>query len=94
MVEFDKISEWQKRVISKRIDTKKLYKIAKILYGTRDVVSLVKGEKGNTKKQSIKQTYSMEEFHKDLEKFTSNTNVVTCSSHIVISFQILEELNG
>lgn len=93
MIPFEKIQEWQKRVKSKNIDTKKLYKIAKVLYGTKEKISLVKGNKGDMKKAVVKQTYSMEQFDNDIENFISNINAVTCPSHIVLSFQILEELS-
>jgi hypothetical protein len=93
MISFDKIQEWQKRVKSKNIDTKKLYKIAKVLYGTQEKITLVKGNKGDMKKAVVKQTYSMIEFDRNIKEFISNINAVTCPSHIVLSLEILEELN-
>jgi len=65
-----------------------------VLYGTQEKVSIVKGEKGNMKKAVVKQTYSMEKFNQHIEEFISSSNVVTCPGHVVVSFQILEEIDG
>lgn len=94
MLSFERISEWQNRVKSKKIDTKKLFIIARILYGKQDKCVLVKGTKGNMKKSIISHEYSMNDFDKDIENFISNPNAVMCPKHIITSFQLLEALNG
>jgi len=94
MVSFDKILEWQKRIKAKRMDTKRLFIIARVLYGKQEKVSLVRGEKGNMKKAVVAHEYSINDFDTDIENFISNSEAVTCPKHIITSLQLMEALNG
>jgi len=93
MVSFEQIQHWQDLIKNDSIDKNKLFKIVKVLYGTRNKRVVVKGDKGDMKPKVTKSIYSFNDLTADLRAFVSNDNVVLCPHYIITSLEILEVFN-